>query len=82
MARKIMDIINDMGNALTACGWPKVGTPGGSELDTAQIFKELADAGKDYKDCVNELCYKCGDYKREHEGVCDGCRWQKPRRGW
>ena len=37
---------------------------------------------KDYKDCVNELCYQCGQYKREHEGACDDCRWLKPRRGW
>lgn len=34
------------------------------------------------KDCVNELCLKCGQYRREHEGACDGCRWLKPRRGW
>ena len=37
---------------------------------------------KDYKDCVNELCYECGQYKQEHEGACDGCRWLKVRRGW
>ena len=34
------------------------------------------------KDCVNELCLMCGQYRREHEGACDGCRWLKPRRGW
>ena len=37
---------------------------------------------RDYKDCVNELCYECGQYKQEHEGSCDGCRWQRPRKGW
>ena len=37
---------------------------------------------KDYKDCVNELCYECGQYKQEHEGACAGCRWLKVRRGW
>lgn len=36
----------------------------------------------DFNDCVNELCLRCGSYKREHEGACDGCRWLKPRRGW
>ena len=33
-------------------------------------------------DCVNELCLKCGQYREEHKGACDGCRWLKPRRGW
>lgn len=36
----------------------------------------------DFNDCVNELCLKCGQYHREHEGACDGCRWLTPRRGW
>ena len=39
-------------------------------------------AEEDFHDCVNELCLRCGQYKREHEGACDGCRWLKPRRGW
>lgn len=30
----------------------------------------------DYKDCRNELCLKCGDYKMRHNGACDGCRWK------
>ena len=43
---------------------------------------EAAQAKSDFHDCVNELCLRCGQYKREHEGACDGCRWLKPRRGW
>ena len=27
-------------------------------------------------DCKNELCYRCGNYKEEHLGKCDGCRWK------
>ena len=56
--------------------------------ETCQINKEAPLIGdalellKDYKDCVNELCYQCGQYREEHNGACDGCRWQKPRRGW
>ena len=56
--------------------------------ETCQINKEAPLIGdalellKDYKDCVNELCYQCGQYLEEHNGACDGCRWQKPRRGW
>lgn len=43
---------------------------------------QIANLQANLKDCVNELCLKCGQYRREHEGACDGCRWQKPRRGW
>lgn len=28
------------------------------------------------RDCKNELCLKCGDYKMRHKGACDGCRWK------
>lgn len=28
------------------------------------------------KDCVNELCLKCGSYHEAHKGACDGCRWK------
>lgn len=30
----------------------------------------------DLKDCRNELCLRCGDYKKAHRGACDGCRWR------
>lgn len=30
----------------------------------------------DLRDCRNELCLKCGDYKQRHKGACDGCRWK------
>ena len=33
------------------------------------------------KDVVNELCYQCGQYKQEHKGACDGCRWRGLRSG-
>ena len=33
------------------------------------------------KDCRNELCFKCGMYKTQHLGSCDGCRWQLKREG-
>lgn len=31
---------------------------------------------KELKDCRNELCLKCGNYKQKHLGTCDGCRWR------
>ena len=39
-------------------------------LLTMQQMKE------DLKDCRNELCLRCGDYKMRHKGACDGCRWK------
>ena len=33
------------------------------------------------KDAVNELCYQCGQYKQEHKGACDGCRWKGLKSG-
>lgn len=33
------------------------------------------------KDCVNELCCRCGAYSHEHYGACNGCKWKKVRCG-
>lgn len=33
------------------------------------------------KDCRNELCLKCGNYKQKHLGACDGCRWKERGNG-
>ena len=72
---ELSDIINDLGNTLTGLKWPE---------DTKDIFKrltcihfDLQIVEKDLKDCVNELCLKCGQYKQSHLGACDGCRWKK-----
>lgn len=27
-------------------------------------------------DCRNDMCEKCGAYKKEHLGACEGCRWK------
>ena len=32
---------------------------------------------RELRDCRNELCLKCGDYKQRHLGACDGCRWRE-----
>lgn len=50
--------------------------------DLAEHEQDRLEAESNFRDCVNELCLKCGAYHREHEGACDGCRWLKPRRGW
>jgi len=33
-------------------------------------------SGRDYRDCRNELCLRCGQYKEKHLGACNGCRWE------
>lgn len=35
----------------------------------------------EFKDAVNELCFKCGEYRDQHLGACDGCRWKERRSG-
>lgn len=32
--------------------------------------------GRDFRDCRNELCLRCGQYRQRHLGACDGCRWR------
>lgn len=32
-------------------------------------------------ECANELCYRCGAYREEHLGACEGCRWLEVRHG-
>lgn len=44
-------------------------------LDAESRIKRLV---RDLKDCRNELCLKCGEYKQRHLGACDGCRWKEP----
>lgn len=36
---------------------------------------------RELKTCANELCLRCGEYKQEHLGACNGCRWLSARHG-
>ena len=36
----------------------------------------IAKTSSELRDCRNELCLRCGEYKMRHKGACDGCRWQ------
>ena len=40
--------------------------------DLAQIFR----LRKELKNCRNELCLKCGNYREAHNGACDDCRYR------
>lgn len=48
--------------------------------DTNREPTEICELEREYRTAVNELCSMCGRYKREHEGACHGCRWEKPVR--
>jgi len=39
-------------------------------------IKRLVNENKNLR---NELCLKCGNYKEEHNGACNGCRWRLDR---
>lgn len=49
-----------------------------SKTDVVWEIDEKADVvpGSDFRDCRNELCLRCGQYKTKHLGSCDGCRWR------
>jgi hypothetical protein len=51
----------------------------GIQLATMQADRDNIRA--DLKDCVNELCYQCGQYKTAHLGSCDDCRWKTVKEG-
>ena len=46
----------------------------GIQIATLQADRDNIRA--DLKDCVNELCLKCGAYHESYLGACDGCRWK------
>ena len=53
------------------------------EIPEGEIPKRytVQDAEGELKDCVNELCLRCGSYHEAHEGACDGCRWKQVKEG-
>ncbi len=54
----------------------------GELLDLVQELKVRVESLKaDFKDCRNELCLRCGEYKTAHLGSCDGCRWKERGNG-
>ena len=59
-----------------------------AEMSLEEVRKELfiAKTDLDYvksllQEAGNELCYRCGNYKREFEGACNGCRWRYVKSG-
>lgn len=48
---------------------------------TLETMQENEMLKRHLKSAGNELCYQCGQYKNEHMGACDGCRWRKVKSG-
>ena len=49
-------------------------------MDLSSIIVKINNLEVNLRDCVNELCLKCGDYRNEHLGACNDCRWKEVRR--
>lgn len=88
LTRRLSDAINNLGNDLTGAGWP-AGEKDGREYDVSVAFRDLvivagdvAGVESDLRDCVNELCLKCGNYHEAYVGACDGCRWKTVKEGF
>ena len=45
------------------------------------MLVEIENLKGELHSCVNELCMLCGQYRQEHIGACDGCRWKAVRHG-
>ena len=43
----------------------------------ASACKERGELKKELHEAKNELCCKCGKYREDHNGACDGCRWKE-----
>ena len=60
--------------------------PGGTgqkiSMDMMNLVSVVSGTESDLYDCVNELCLKCGQYKRANDGACDDCRWLKVKEGF
>ena len=74
IVRALTDLVNDQtGN---------VGLTARLVGDVAQIQVQVDMIETDLKDCVNELCLRCGQYKEAHKGACDECRWLTVKEGF
>ena len=47
-----------------------------ADAQIERLIEETERLRRDLKDCRNELCLRCGQYKTAHLGSCNGCRWR------
>ena len=72
----IRDEMIEQTKARIVLGAPKFNTGIEAAIEVATSLP-AADvvSGRDFRDCRNELCLQCGQYKTKHLGSCEGCRW-------
>ena len=79
MRKAINDALNEIVRDLTEL-------PGGTDpvisMHAMNLVSEINRTESDLKDCVNELCLKCGAYHESYLGACDGCRWKAVKEGF
>ena len=51
-------------------------------IEIAKLQADLDCIKAELRDCVNELCLKCGNYHESYLGACDGCRWKTVKEGF
>lgn len=51
-------------------------------IQIANLQADRDNIRTELKDCVNELCLKCGAYHESYLGACDGCRWKAVKEGF
>ena len=60
--------------------------PGGTapeiSLHVMALVSAIQNVESDLRDCVNELCLKCGAYRESYLGACDDCRWKAVKEGF
>ena len=49
---------------------------GGLHETVTQIVDKFFRIERELKQCRNELCLKCGNYREAHNGACDDCRYR------
>lgn len=52
-----------------------------ADVQIERLVEETERLRRDLKDCRNELCLRCGEYKTARLGSCDGCRWKENGNG-
>mgnify|MGYP006958160097 CR=1 FL=1 len=53
-------------------------------MNGEEVYKlkvENANLKAELKEAANELCLQCGQYRDEHLGACDHCKWRPVRHG-
>ena len=79
MRNETNDLLNGIVKKLTDI---QGGTDPALSMSMFELIGRVSRTEEDLHDCVNELCLKCGQYREQHKGACDGCRWLTVKEGF